>query len=122
MLQIEEELNGAFAAIDLYRLAADDGREGGEALLAIEQELGFGVGIGLLAYGKGLLRDGLIGFPDQDGARGIAAIEGIEEIANAGGTSGIAPLHFRQPQLTALDLADEFFDSGFCFGHGQLAP
>jgi hypothetical protein len=26
-------------------------------------------------------------------------------------------LHFRQAQLPALDHADQFFDSGFSFGH-----
>ena len=50
---------------------ADHGREGGEALLAIEQELGFGVGIGLLTKRKILLRSRFIGFPDQDGSRGM---------------------------------------------------
>ena len=68
MLQVEEQLDGPLAAIHLHRLAANHSGEGGEPLLAIEQELGFGIWIGLLAHSKGLFGHGLIGFPDQDGA------------------------------------------------------
>ena len=74
VLQVEEQLDGSLATIHLNRLTANHSGEGGEPLLAIEQELGFGVGIGLLAHREGLLGHRLIGFPDQDGARGIGAI------------------------------------------------
>ena len=33
--------------------------------------------------------------------------------------AGFALLHLRQTQLAALDLADQFFYCGFCFGHGS---
>jgi hypothetical protein len=62
-------------------------------VLAIKQALGGDVGIGRLAHRKGLLGQGLCGFPDQIGARSIAAIEGIEQIAHPGGTPDVAALH-----------------------------
>jgi hypothetical protein len=90
-------------------------------LLAVEEELGGGVGRGGLADGEVALGDGLKGFPDEDGAGGVAAIEGIEEVADARGAPDVAALHLGKAEFAALDLGDEFFDGGFGFGHWESA-
>jgi len=44
-------------------------------------------------------------------------IERIEENENVGGTPDVVELHLLETRLDPLDLADEFFNIGFYFGH-----
>ena len=60
--------------------------------------------------------------PDENGAAWIAPVEGVEEVAYAGGAPDVAPLHLWQHELFALDLVYKLLDGdvGFVGGVHRL--
>lgn len=117
MLQIEQQIDGPTATAHRHRLAANDGRERSQTLLTIQQEPGALVGIRALADREILQRYSFIRFPKQDGARRIAAIQRVQQIAHSRGTPHILALHFRQAQLATLNHGYQFFNACFGLGH-----
>ena len=110
MIQIEENLDRSSATPHHDRLATDDGRERGEALLPVEQESRVRVRIQILVDRELLQRHVLVGLPHEDRAGRVLAIERIEKVANSSRTPHVSALHLRQTQLTTLDHPDQFRD------------
>src|SRR5262249_43996707 len=64
--------------------------------------------------------DFLVRLPEEYRAGWIAAIERVEKIADPCGAPNVAPLHFRQAELAALDHSDELLNGSFSFCHREV--
>ena len=85
--------------------------------MAIEQKPRTLVRVCLLHDRHLLERHLLVSFPQEDRARGIPAIERVEQVAHTGRSPDVATLHLRQAQLAAFNHANEFFDRCLSFRH-----
>jgi hypothetical protein len=123
VFKVEQDLDRTLATPHLDRLAAEDRGKGGQALLAVEQQQTLHYRrIGLADTELAGGHDG-IGLPKQDRARWVAAIQGVEQVADARGAPDVLALHFRELQVAPLDPVDEFGNFGFAahargFGRG----
>lgn len=102
VLQVKQDVDGLDAPANLDRLAVDNGRQRGEALLAVEQQFAAGKGPGLLDDGGVAGGHRFVSLPHENRAAGVAAIKRVEQVAHAGGAPDIVSLDFRQPQLPAF--------------------
>src|SRR5262245_16222542 len=58
-----------------------------------------------------------VGLPDENRARRVASIEGIEQVSHARSGPDVPPLHLWEAQIAVLDHVNEFADRGVNFGH-----
>ena len=58
-----------------------------------------------------------VGLPDENRARRVASIEGIEQVTYARSWPDIAPLHFWETQVAVLDHVNKFADGCVDFSH-----
>src|SRR5258708_21277400 len=103
MVKIEKQLNRLLPSAHFDRLAADHGRERGQALLGIKQQTRALVRICLLGDRHLLERHRLVGLPEEHCTRGITAIERVAgpDGMRLGGSS-IAYTHFEVPRPTRV--------------------
>ena len=105
MLHIEEDFNGLLSVSHSNRLALKNRAQRGNALLAVQEEALRRKHISSLSDRQITCWRLLIGLPDQDGTRRIAAVEGVKQISYSCGRPDIGSLHFWESQFTTRDHA-----------------
>ena len=98
-----------------HPLTNDGGGQGGDALLAVDEDL--------LARRQGAVLQLHVWIaPGDDVAYGVALVEGVDEVADLGGLPNKGALNLRDRNIARLDPTEERLDGLLVdgvFGHGS---
>ena len=109
MVKVEQDFDGLLPLpAYLHRLAANDRTQRGEPLLSIEQEFVPLERADGLRHREISARHFAVGFPNQDCARRITPVQGVQQITDTGRRPNIAPLHLRESQFPAFNHLTSF--------------
>jgi hypothetical protein len=111
----------ASAAADVDRLAVEDGRQRGEALLPIKEELATEESGRVLFDGEVPRRDTLVRLPHQDRAARVSTIQGIEQIPDPRRLPDILALNLGETEFPALVHVDQGADGDVLLLHRRQA-
>ena len=116
MIEVEGDLHRPHTVLELKRLPPKHGCQGGQSLLAVQEQLVATKDAHPLVDREVTSGRVLSGLPDQDGSGRVSSVQRIQEIPDPGRRPNVTALQFGQPEFATIDHVDQFSTEMSIFG------
>ncbi len=117
MLQIEQDVDGLLPTANSNWLVAEDGPQGRDPLLAVQQQLvrcKGTTGLGDVEVARGGV---LVRLPCQDRTGWVTAVPRVNQVPDSGRAPDVATLHLGKTQFSAAHHVDKLPNGRIYLGH-----